>query len=278
MKIFIATDLEGTVGVVSREYTHSSRAGYAAARRWLTAEINAAIQGARKAGATEYVVLDSHGYCTNVLPDDLDEEALLITGMGGMTTIAAVQGIDASYDAAGLIGYHAREGSEIACLDHSAYSETFAAIYINDYEVGEYGLVGGFLGYYGVPVVFAAGDQSFEAQMKELVPNIAFTVTKTALSRYSAINVHPNRAAEMIREAAADGISRRNEIEPIVFSPPITVKIVFHKPLMAQLAEWVPGVKKLDACTLSFTHDDYRVVHGAVSAMAALSGESRRMN
>jgi D-aminopeptidase len=47
---------------------------------------------------------------------------------------------------------------------------------------------------------------------------------------------------------------------------------------MAQLAEWVPGVEKVDARILSFTHDDYKVVHGAVSAMAALSGEVRRMN
>jgi D-amino peptidase len=110
------------------------------------------------------------------------------------------------------------------------------------------------------------------------VPNIAFARTKTAISRYSAINPHPKRAAAMIREAAEDGVSRRNEIEPIVFSSPITLKIVFHKPVMAQLAEWVPGVEKVDGRTLSFTHDDYKVVHGAVSAMAALSGEVRRMN
>ena len=278
MKIFIATDLEGTVGVVTREYTHSKRGGYGAARHWLTAEINAAIAGARKAGGTEFVVLDSHAYCTNVLPDDLDEEALLITGMAGMTTIAAIQGIDASYDASGFIGYHAREGSEFANLDHSAYSETFSAIFVNDMEIGEYGLVGGFLGYHGVPVVFAAGDQTFEAQIRELVPNIGFAVTKTALSRYSAINVHPKKAAQMIQDAAEDGVSRRSEIEPIVFRAPITAKIVFHKPFMAQLAQWVPGVQKVDARTLSYTHDDYRVVHGAISAMASLSGESRNMN
>jgi D-amino peptidase len=278
MRIFVATDMEGTMGVVNREHVHSAKPGYGAGRKWLTAEINAAIQGARKAGGTEFVVLDSHGYCTNVLPEELDEDALLITGMPGMTTIAAIQGIDGSYDAAGFIGYHAREGSEIAVLDHSAYSETFAAIYINDMEIGEYGLVGGFMGHYGVPVVFAAGDQAFEEQIKELVPNIAFARTKTAISRYSAINPHPKRAAAMIREAAEDGVSRRKEIEPIVFSSPITLKIVFHKPVMAQLAEWVPGVEKVDGRTLSFTHDDYKVVHGAFSAMAALSGEVRRMN
>lgn len=277
MKIFIATDMEGTIGVTTKEYTTSARGGYGAGRRWLTMEINAAIAGARRAGGTEFVVVDSHAYCTNVLPDDLDEEALLITGMAGMTTIAAIQGVDASYDASGFIGYHAREGSEYGNLSHSAYSETFSAIWINDMEVGEYGLAGGFLGYYGVPVVFAAGDQAFEAQIKELVPNIGFAVTKTALSQYSAINVHPKKAAQMIQDAAADGVSRRSQIEPIVFESPITVKIVFHKPFMAQLAEWVPGVEKVDARTLSFTDDDYRVVHGAVSAMASLSGESRNM-
>jgi len=277
LKIFIATDLEGTAGVVNREQTRPGKSGYDAACRLLAAEINAAIEGARKAGGTEFVVLDSHHYCTNVPPDELDEDALLIAGMAGMTTVGAVQGIDASYDAAGFIGYHAREGSEIAVLDCSGYTETVAAVYINDKEVGEYGTVGSFLGYYGVPVVFAAGDQALEEQIKELVPNIAFARTKTALSRYSAINVHPKRAAAMILEAAEDGVSRKNEVEPIVFSSPITLEVVFYKPVMAQLAEWVPGVEKVDARTLSFTHDDYRVVHGAFAAMAALSGEVRRM-
>jgi D-amino peptidase len=278
MKVFIATDVEGVMGVVTRDYSFSTRPKYGAARKWLTAELNAAIEGARKAGGTEFVVLDSHGYCTNVIPEELDEDALLITGMPGMTTIAAIQGIDASYDAAGFIGYHGREGSEIAVLDHTAYAETVAAVYINDKLVGEDGLVGGFLGYHGVPVVFAAGDQAFEEQIKELVPNVAFARTKTAISRNSAINPHPKRAAAMILEAAEDGVSRKDEIEPIVFSSPITLKVVFHKPVMAQLAEWVPGVEKVDARILSFTHDDYKVVHGAFSAMAALSGEVRRMN
>ncbi|HBY93213.1 MAG TPA: peptidase M55 [Chloroflexi bacterium] len=277
MKVYIATDMEGTVGVVNRQHTHSGKPEHPAARRWLTNEVNAAIAGAKKAGADEFVVLDSHGNCLNILADQLDEDALLIAGYPGMTTIGAITGVDDTFDAAGFIGFHAREGTEIAVLDHTAYSETVARVVINDHEVGEYGVVGAYIGMYGVPVVFAAGDQAFEAQIKDLIPNIAYARTKTAVSRYSAINVHPNRAAAMVRDAAEDGVSRRDEIEPITFKAPITMKVTFHQPVMSQLAEWVPGVKRVDSRTLSFTADDYKVVHGAFSSMCALSGEVRRI-
>ena len=81
----------------------------------------------------------------------------------------------------------------------------------------------------------------------------------------------------MISEAAADGITRRGEIEPIVFASPITIKMEFHQPIMSELAEWVPGVERVNAETLSFTHDDYKVVYGAFVAMGALAGSVRWM-
>lgn len=277
MKVYIATDMEGTVGVVNRQHTHSGKPEHSAARRWLTSEINAAIAGAKRAGADEFVVLDSHGNCLNILADQLDEDALLISGYPGMTTIGAITGVDETFDAAGFIGFHAREGTDVGVLDHTAYSETVSRVIINDKEVGEAGLVGAYIGMFGVPVVFAAGDQAHESQIKELVPNIAYARTKTAVSRYSAIHVHPNRAAAMIQETAEDGVSRRREIEPITFKAPITIRVTFHQPVMSQLAEWVPGVKRVDSRTLSFTHESYKVVHGAFSAMCALSGETRRM-
>ena len=64
MKVFISVDIEGATGIAS--FSQCGRADgqhydYAFARRMLTGDVNAAIRGARAAGATEVIVKDAHG-------------------------------------------------------------------------------------------------------------------------------------------------------------------------------------------------------------------------
>src|SRR5205085_7502026 len=61
LKVYISADMEGITGVVSADQLSPAGFEYAKAREWMTAEVLAAIQGAREAGATEFVVSDSHG-------------------------------------------------------------------------------------------------------------------------------------------------------------------------------------------------------------------------
>jgi len=62
MNFFIRTDLEGATGV-AEEWSHFSPGGqeHESARRFLTGDVNAAIEGAFEGGAEEIVVLDGHG-------------------------------------------------------------------------------------------------------------------------------------------------------------------------------------------------------------------------
>src|SRR5882724_3881093 len=61
LKVYISADMEGITGVVSVDQLGPTGFEYQKAREWMTAEVIAAIQGARDAGATDFVVSDSHG-------------------------------------------------------------------------------------------------------------------------------------------------------------------------------------------------------------------------
>ncbi len=78
LKIYISVDIEGVVGVVSDQHMGPSGFEYAKAREWMTGEVNAAIEGARAAGATEIVISDSHGNGQNLLLERFPEDVTLV--------------------------------------------------------------------------------------------------------------------------------------------------------------------------------------------------------
>ena len=74
-------------------------------------DVNAAVAGARAAGATEFVVEENHGVemLCNLVLDEIDPEVDVVRGQprGGATTMAA---LDDSFDAMFLVGHHAEAG------------------------------------------------------------------------------------------------------------------------------------------------------------------------
>ena len=61
MKVFIVSDMEGVAGITKWQQASGGHAMYEEGRRLYTGEINAAVRGAKAAGATEIVVMDCHG-------------------------------------------------------------------------------------------------------------------------------------------------------------------------------------------------------------------------
>src|SRR5437763_11244378 len=82
MKVYILTDIEGVAGVANFEdYSYATGRFHALSRQLLTLEVNAAVEGALAAGATEILVLDGHGSGA-IDVDELHPEALLLHGTG----------------------------------------------------------------------------------------------------------------------------------------------------------------------------------------------------
>jgi len=61
MRVLIMSDMEGVSGIVVWEQVNGGAPLYEEGRRLYTQEINAAVRGAKAAGATEIVVVDCHG-------------------------------------------------------------------------------------------------------------------------------------------------------------------------------------------------------------------------
>ena len=61
MRVHVISDMEGVSGIVKAEQTSGGAPLYEEGRKLYTEEINAAVRGAKAAGATEIVVMDCHG-------------------------------------------------------------------------------------------------------------------------------------------------------------------------------------------------------------------------
>src|SRR5205085_7416004 len=107
LRVFISVDMEGIAGVVNPAQLGPGAAGfeYERFRKLMTAEVNAAIEGALAAGATAITVADSHGNGLSVLPEELNPKARLIRSWP--RPLEMMEGVDQGFDAALLIGYHA---------------------------------------------------------------------------------------------------------------------------------------------------------------------------
>tara|TARA_B100001123_G_scaffold432245_1_gene554977 strand:- start:12867 stop:13685 length:819 start_codon:yes stop_codon:yes gene_type:complete len=255
-KVLISVDMEGVSGVVHGDHTGRDGKDYDMARRLMTLEANAAVEGAFQGGAQEVVINDSHGTQRNLLPELLDQRATVITGSPKPQTMMA--GLDKSFDAALCIGYHARAGSE-GILDHTISGRVVQEILVNGSPQGELGLNAGIAAHYGVPIVMVSGDTTCCEQAKDLIPKIECAVVKEPLTRYAAKNLSPLSARDLILEKARLGVERLSEIEPAKFSSPFTLTLKFVNSSMADVAQWVPGVSRENATTVSFTSDNFLV-------------------
>jgi len=147
MKIYISCDMEGIGGVVHPEQTDPTQPEYQPARKLMLGEVNAAIEGALAAGATEIVVNDAHWNMRNLPIEDLNPAAIYLSG--APKPYSMMTGVDKTFDAAFFIGYHARAGSALANVDHT-YNDfkTVQGVWLNGVEIGEYGLNAALAGYF----------------------------------------------------------------------------------------------------------------------------------
>jgi len=271
MRVYISVDMEGIAGVVHEDQTNPldprCASEYARFRQLMTAEANAAIQGAVDGGATRVLVNDSHWEMRNLLAEQLDETAELLSG--GPKALSMMEGIAEGFEAAFCVGYHARAGTKHAILDHT-YMDRILDVRLNGRSVGELGLNAALAGAYAVPVVLVSGDAALAAEARELLGQEVVTViVKEAVGRHAAKSLAPAVACRRIREAAAKALKRHPK--PFVMEAPITLEVDFSKTVEADMAEVCPGAVRTGGRTVAFQHHDYKEVFRGWRAMQNLS-------
>ena len=254
MKIFISVDMEGVASVTHMDHVKMEGPEYEMARKWMTAEVNAAIDGATEAGADEFVVADGHGYMHNLLPDELNENAELVGG--SPRPLLQMEGIDDTFEAAMFIGYHARAGDPVGVLAHTYVGKIVYEIRLNGQAVSEATFNAGVAGRFGVPVVLVAGDDALASEIEQSLPWAERVVTKWAISVFAARNLTPKASQKHIQAAAKRAMERLQEMKPKELETPISMEVDFLKPIQAQLAADIPGVTRVDGTTVSYEGKD----------------------
>ena len=270
LKVFISVDMEGISGIVHGDQTTPGTAEYAAGRKWMAQDVNAAVEGALEAGATEVVVNDSHGSMRNIDPDDLHPRAILISG--SPKPLSMMQGIDASFSACLLIGYHAKAGTEDAILDHTISGSVVRAIRVNGAELPELGLNAAIAGYYGVPVVLVSGDTAVCRQAGEVLGKDVVTVAvKEAYGRLAGKLVPMGEARRLIKAGVKDALGKLGRVKLFKIAPPYNFELGYHVSAQADMAAMLTEVKRVDARTVAFTADDFILGFRKLRALIALA-------
>ncbi|MEX1140155.1 MAG: M55 family metallopeptidase [Bacteroidota bacterium] len=255
LRVFISVDMEGITGLVHGDQVSSDGKDYQMARRWMTEEANAAVQGALDAGATEVVVNDSHGSMRNLILADLHPSTTLITG--SPKPLSMMQGIDATFGAVVFVGYHASEGTTDAVLDHTISGGTVASIKVNGIEMPELGLNALLAGKFNVPVVFISGDKAVCEQAKNLLGSSVVTVAvKEGIGKRAAKTIPLKKAHELIRQNVKNAVERRTSIKPYTMKSPYTFELTFFRSSQADQAAVIPGARRLNTKTLSLSSQD----------------------
>ncbi len=241
MKVFISTDFEGVAGIVDWDQILANGRDYEMGRRLLIDETNAVIDGAAEAGATEFVVNDSHSFMRNIPPAELHGRASYIAGKH--KPLYMMEGLDSSFDAIFFVGYHGSIGARAAILSHSYNPRAVWEVKINGRIVGETALNALVAAHYGVPIALVTGDQATAREARETLPNVECVIVKESITRYAAANLHPQVACERLREGAMRAIAGLANHKPPAFDQPTRVEVTFLTADMAESAAWLRGVE-----------------------------------
>ncbi len=232
MRVHIISDMEGVSGIVKWEQVTGGHAMYEEGRVLYTEEINAAVRGARAAGATEIVVMDCHGAgggwsFNSLIPERLDPACEFVV-QEEWTEYTAF--LEQGCDAALFIGMHARAGTRDGVMNHTVSGQAWQNLWFNGTLVGETGINAALCGTWGCPVLLVSGDHVTCQEARALLGDRLTTVAvKQGLGRYSARQIPPVRAREMIEAGARAALQDLRAVAPYQPGSPCEIQVEFTR-------------------------------------------------
>ena len=253
MRVHVISDMEGVAGIVKWEQVGGGEALFEEGRRLYTEEINAAVRGAKAAGATEIVVMDCHGAgagwtFNSLIPDALDPDCEYVV-QDEWTEYTEL--LSSGCDAALFVGMHARAGTREGVMNHTISGRDYQNLWFNGTLVGETGINAALCGNWGCPVLLVTGDEACCAEARELLGDGLTTVAvKQGLGAYSARMIPPVRARQMIEEGARKALSDLRAVAPYDPGKPCEIRVEFKGTDPADKLRFRPGVERIDDRTV----------------------------
>ncbi len=281
MKLFCSIDMEGIAGTFnwSQEDSFGTRQQV---KKWIRKQVEWVIQGIHESEKNhmidEIVIADSHNNGDSLEYDitELDDRMYLISGSPRPEYMMPM--FDKSYDVVFFLGYHAGAGRIQSTMDHTFSNSAFHNVWINDKLVNETLLNAAYAGYHGVPVGLIIGDLGLKKQLEEenLLDWVEFVITKEGITRFAAkqypMNVVKNNTIEAVKRVLNKNLSDL----PIFkfdsdFDHPIELKIQYNKTEMADVAQFIPEAKRLDARTIQYKNHSFKSIFNTVAIFSGLT-------
>src|SRR5438128_12178352 len=209
MKVHVISDMEGVSGIVKWQQTNGGEPMYEEGRRLYTEEINAAVRGAKAAGATEIVVMDCHGagegWTFNSLVPELLDPACEFVVQQEWTEYTAF--LESGCDAALFVGMHAMDGTRYGVMNHTVSGQSWQNLRFNGTLVGETGINAALCGTWSCPVLLVTGDGATCDEGRALLGDALTTVAvKRGLGQTSARMIPAVRARQLIEGGAKQAL------------------------------------------------------------------------
>jgi D-amino peptidase len=242
MKILISADMEGATGVTWPADVEPGTEQWQRCRRMFTSDVNAAVAGFFDAGADQVLVNEAHATMRNLLLEELDPRAVMLTGRH--KDLSMVEGIQhGDVDGVAFVGYHAGAGAE-GVLAHTYLANSITAVLVNLDPASEGRLNSLVAAQYGVPVILVTGDDRTCADATGYAPDARAVAVKDCVSRYAAVCRPPEVTAAAIRQAAAQAMGLAGRVTPQPRDG-FLVQVEVDAAQLAQAAAIVPGVRRI---------------------------------
>jgi len=240
VQVYVSVDMEGATGVTHQDDVTEGAAGYEQGRVLVSGNADAAVRGAFDAGATQVLVNDAHSRMRNLLHDRIDPRAHVIRGFD--KPLCMMAGIDADFDAAVFIGYHARAGTAASIMSHTLLGHQLTEPTLNGKAIGEIELSALIAGSFDVPVCLVSGDDhTCQEASAALGPHVETVAVKRGLDRFVAECRSPAETSAAIYDGVARSIGAREAV-PLRGTLPLVFGVEFISTTIAATCALLPDV------------------------------------
>ncbi|MDA1080912.1 MAG: M55 family metallopeptidase [Gemmatimonadetes bacterium] len=271
-RVLLIYDMEGITGAVRPTDVNFGSATYQATRESLVEDVNAAIRGLKKAGATEIVVIDGHGsgspdpdYILDRMPAGARHE------MRDEPFDPYIELMDQRYDAMVAIAMHSKAGTN-GFLAHTYNGHTRWVM--GGHDMNESMLVAASAARYGTPVILVTGDDVLAQEVKAFSPLTEYVTVKQAIQVDSAQSRPRADVSAAIEAAAERGLRNVKSIPP--WDPKLPAEFDNHygyvMPEQAAVAINFPGATVVDNKTVRVMARSFIDSYLAFRALAGFTG------
>ena len=254
MRIYISADIEGVAGISKWDETTKGSQEYERYRQQMTREVAAACEGAMEAGADYILVKDAHEDGKNLIHEALPKNVKVISGWSNHP-YSMVEGLDESFDAVIMIGYHCGGHSNGSPLAHTLYPERVKRITINGEEADEFLIHAYVCHMLGVPVAVVSGDGALMRHVRAFDPQIKTIAVQEGFGG-SVVSIHPDLAVERIKRGVKKSLESTLEYN---FKCPETFEMIieFKNHADAYKFSFYPNAEQIDEYHIRYASNNY---------------------